>query len=203
MLSAVTGRPRPAGILLTGGTSRRMGFDKTMVPVDGVPCAERAARIMAGVLDPLVEVGPGRSSLAAVREEPAGSGPLAALSAGFTHLRRLLGIDVPAVVVAGDHPFVTEAALAMLARFAGDRSVVPVVAGRPQPLLARWSVAALRDAGPLVASGHRSMMSLLGRDDVVLLDESQWPADVDVREFSDLDTREDLVRLGFESFEAR
>jgi molybdopterin-guanine dinucleotide biosynthesis protein A len=175
-----------------------MGFDKTVVSVGGVPCAVRAAGVMMAVLSPVVEVGPGRSSLSAVREEPAGAGPLAAISAGFAHLRERFGFDGAVVVVAGDHPFVNEAALEMLVRFPGRASVVPVVAGRAQPLLARWSSEALLEAASLVAAGERSMHALVARDEVVLLEEADWPAGVEVRAFSDIDTPEDLVNLGLE-----
>jgi len=175
-----------------------MGFDKTVVSVDGVPCAARAADVMVGVLSPVVEVGPGRSSLPAVREDPAGSGPLAAIAAGFAHLRQRFDFDGPVVVVAGDYPFVTEAALQMLTRFPGRVSVVPVVAGRAQPLLARWSSEALAAAGALVTAGERSMRALVDLEEVVLLEEANWPAGVDVRAFSDMDTPEDLVELGLD-----
>jgi len=175
-----------------------MGFDKTLVSVDGIPCAVRAGDVMVAVLEPVVEVGPGRSSLPAVREQPAGAGPLAAISAGFAHLRQQFGFDGPVVVVAGDHPFVSEAALQMLARFPGGASVVPVVAGRPQPLLARWSAEVLLKAASMVTAGERSMRALVDRDEVVLLEEADWPAGVDVRAFSDIDTPEDLVQLGLE-----
>ncbi len=186
-----------AGILLTGGTSGRMGFDKTSFRIDGVPCAQRIARVMCEVLDPVIEVGPGRSGLPAVLEHPKGSGPLAALSAGFAELCRKSPRERAAVVVAGDLAFVTEVALRMLADWnPQDRSIVPVVNGRAQPLCARWSVADLRHAEGLVAGGHRSMQRLLSRPGVVMVDESKWPDGVDSRAFSDIDTPDDLERFG-------
>src|SRR5438132_14472 len=77
-----------AGLLLTGGASRRMGTDKALIEVDGQRLAERAAAVLAAVADPVVEVGPGWSPLPAVREDPPGSGPLAAVSTGAAALRR-------------------------------------------------------------------------------------------------------------------
>ena len=189
-----------AGILLTGGTSRRMGFDKTSFRIDGVPCAQRIARVMCEVLDPVIEVGPGHSGLPAVREHPEGSGPLAALSGGFAELCRRSRRERAAVVVAGDLAFVTEVALRMLADWdPQDRSIVPVVNGRAQALCARWSVTDLRHAEALVAGGQRSMQGLLSQPDVVMVDESNWPDGVDSRAFSDIDTPEDLERFGLRS----
>ena len=189
-----------AGILLTGGTSRRMGFDKASLRIDGVPCAQRIARVMCEVLEPVIEVGPGHSGLPTTRERPEGSGPLAALSQGFVELCRIAPPERAAVVVACDLPFVTEATMRMLVDWVpGDRSVVPVVDGRAQPLCARWSVADLRHAGALVAGGHRSMSQMLTRPDVVMIGESQWPNGVDALAFSDIDTPGDIDRLGLRS----
>ena len=57
----------PAGILLTGGASRRMGTDKATIVVGGETLARRTARLLSAVCDPAVEVGPGASDLPAVR----------------------------------------------------------------------------------------------------------------------------------------
>ncbi len=130
--------PPVAGILLTGGTSRRMGFDKASIPIGGVPCAARVAKVLRAVVAHAVEVGPGTSGLPAVREEPPGGGPLVAVCAGARALEES-GSTRPALVVACDLPLVTESVLRTLADWPGSRSVVPMIGGRPQPLCARWS----------------------------------------------------------------
>src|SRR5204862_7415264 len=71
-----------AGVVLTGGSSRRLGFDKATVRVGDETLAVRAARVLGAVCSPVVEVGPGHTGLHAVQEVPSGSGPLAALVAG-------------------------------------------------------------------------------------------------------------------------
>ena len=197
MLGTVRESPRHlAGIVLTGGASRRMGFDKTALRVDGLGCAERVARVLAGVLDPVVEVGPGRTTLPALREEPPGSGPLAALVAGFARPCSLVSPAPSVVVAAGDLPLLNDAAVRMLAEWPGTGSVVPVAAGRAQPLSARWSAEALCEAQRAAARGERSMRTLLEWPDVELVDESAWPEAVGPLAFSDIDTPEDLERLG-------
>ncbi|MGH9029117.1 MAG: molybdenum cofactor guanylyltransferase, partial [Acidimicrobiales bacterium] len=127
-----------AGILLTGGTSRRMGFDKASMLVDGIPCAARVAAVMLRVVTDAVEVGPGVSGLPVISEEPRGGGPLVALCAGMSALEAI-GPARSTLVLACDLPFVTVAVLRTLAGWPGKSSVVPVVGGRPQPLCARWS----------------------------------------------------------------
>lgn len=182
------------GVLLSGGASRRMGFDKACLRVGGVPNAQRLGGVLARVAQPLVEVGPGFSGLRAVTEEPPGSGPLVALCAGVQALVAI-GSTGPVLVVACDLPFVTAEALSVLASWPGTASAVPVIAGRPQPLCARWSASDMDLARGLVAAGERSMRALLGAARVQVLDERHWPQGAR-HLFADADTPGDLYRLG-------
>jgi molybdopterin-guanine dinucleotide biosynthesis protein A len=186
-----------AGAVLTGGRSRRMGVDKATLEIGGVACAVRVASVLAAAADPLVEVGPGHTGLARAPEERPGEGPLTALVDGARALAAL-GHVGSVLVVACDLPAVTPAALSMLASWPTAASVVPVVAGRPQTLCARWSAHALAEAAVLVSAGERSMRALLARlgaEGVVLLGEGAWPAGVDASAFSDVDTPGDVARL--------
>src|SRR5688500_16693472 len=92
---------RIAGILLTGGASRRLGSDTALLEVEGRRRVGRAAATLGAVAKPVVEVGPGWSGLPAVREDPPRSGPLAAVSAGAAALRAV-GHDGPVLVLAVD-----------------------------------------------------------------------------------------------------
>lgn len=186
--------PGVAGLLLTGGASRRMGVDKASLEVDGLPLAQRTANVLAAVVAPAVEVGPGRTTLPAVEEAPAGQGPLAATAAGFRALVER-GHVGPVIVVATDLPRLSVAVVQALASHPSAGSVVPLVAGRPQWLAARWSPRALRRAPALVHQGERRMRALADDvddvDDVQWLDGSEWAADL-----IDVDTPADLRHAG-------
>ncbi len=184
-----------AGILLTGGASRRMGFDKATLLIDGIGCAARVAAVLQEVAAEVIEVGPGITGFRSIQETPLSAGPLAALSAGAEALRRA-GSRAPALVLACDLPFVTAKVLEVLARWPGNRSVVPVIDGWPQPLCARWSPEDLIAAANLVRRGARSMRALLETATVELIDESRWPGRFDQQAFTDIDTPADLQRLG-------
>ncbi len=140
----------------------------------------------------MIEVGPGYTSLAATREEPSGSGPLAAVAAGAEALARR-NHQGPVLVVATDLPGLTLEYLRILADHgvpSPEHSVVPRDgAGRAQPLCARYSPTALACAEELVAAGHRSMKALLARVPVTWLD-----ADAGGVLF-DVDTPGDLVEF--------
>lgn len=187
--------PGTAGILLTGGLSRRMGSDKASLRIDGQVSAQRLGTLLSAVSVPAIEVGACRSPLPSVREVEAGGGPLVALAAGWAVLGGL-GHSGPVLVLACDLPLVDEALVRLLATWPAGTSVVPVVEGRPQPLCARFSSQTLSAAPSLVAEGHRSLRSLLEVGPVLWLEEPQWGPVASRRSFTDVDRPDDLDALG-------
>ena len=147
-----------------GGASRRMGRDKALVEVDGVPMAERVAAVLgAAGCHPVVAVGGdaavhARLGLPAVPDRWPGEGPLGALVT-------VLGAfdpDVDAVVVvACDLPWLDGATVdALIARFiaaAGSADAVVAHSDRLEPLCAVWACQAHRPLERLVLEGERAV----------------------------------------------
>lgn len=183
-----------------------MGRDKASLRLDGGPdvapagaggitLAERTASTLLAVCSPAVEVGPGHTRLRAVQEDPPGAGPLAAVVAGSSALCAD-GWTGPVVVVATDLPALSVAMIAWLADRDGTRSVVPVAAGRVQPLCARYSPADLAVAAGLVSAGRRAMTALLEATDPDLVAEEIWAAAVGGADvLADADTPDELHRI--------
>jgi molybdopterin-guanine dinucleotide biosynthesis protein A len=172
-----------------------MGFDKALVEIDGVPSAVRLAAVLREVASPVLEVGPGRSGLTAIAEQPPGCGPLVAAGAALKALRAV-GHAGPVLLLGCDLAFVTAGDLVRLAGWPGAASVVPMVEGRPQPLCARWSPEDLDAASVLVQAGERSMKALLRRPGIVFVDDERWPTGPAQHVFADFDTPSDLAALG-------
>jgi molybdopterin-guanine dinucleotide biosynthesis protein A len=187
-----------AGLLLTGGSSRRMGSDKATLAVGPEPAetlAVRTGRLLASVTDPTLEVGPGRSRLVAVPDRHPGAGPLAAIATGVAALAAK-GWNGPAVVVATDLPRVTVGLLAWLADHPGPRSVIPSSAGRLQPLCARWSPDDLQRVEPLVAAGHRAIRDLLAGAALEVVGPEIWALAAGSEDaLVDVDTPDDWQRV--------
>jgi molybdopterin-guanine dinucleotide biosynthesis protein A len=181
------------GILLTGGSSRRMATDKSAIVWRGETFAARAARVLAQVCVPAVEVGAGVTALPSVREEPPGAGPLAALVAGA----RALAKPGPVVLLACDLPLVDVPLLQLLATWAGDRTVIPVAGGRAQYACARYGSDAVARAQAALAAGDHALRAAAGDDgDFDVLTEQAWRAVASPDSFADMDTPADLARLG-------
>ena len=175
-----------------------MGTDKALIEVGGSRLVDRAAATLAAVADPVVEVGPGWSQLAAVREDPPGSGPLAALAAGAAALRQR-GHDGPVLVLAVDMPRVGVELLRFLAGRPGTATAVPRADGHPQPMCARYGPDVLAAVDQRLAAGGRSLRDLLetlaGSGAVDWVEPEEWEPVAGADAFSDVDTPEDLQRL--------
>lgn len=148
-MSDAPGHHRFDTVILAGGTARRMGgVDKPGLTVGGVSLVERALDAASDSVR-LVVVGPHRPeldpSVVQIREQPPGSGPVAAIAAGL-HRLGTEGADI-VVVLAADIPFVDSPTVGSLVRACVDHSAAFVVdeTGRTQYLLGAWSRRALTD----------------------------------------------------------
>ena len=187
--------PDTAGLLLTGGASARLGVPKAELRRDGERLADRGARLLVSVCPTALEVGPGLTSLPAVREDPPRSGPLAALVAGAEALTTA-GPPTAVLVLAVDLPFVEARLLRWLAAYPAGGAVVPRVDGVPQPLCARYGASDLDAARRRRAGGAASLRALLDAIPVTYVDEDSWADVADRRAFVDVDTPDAVTRAG-------
>jgi molybdopterin-guanine dinucleotide biosynthesis protein A len=177
------------GLLLTGGASRRMGVPKATLELDGERLVDRAAAALLAVCEPVLELGPGYTSLPVAPEDPPGRGPLAALVAGAD----AVSTAGPVVLLACDLLFVADL-VARVSSWPGTTTVVPVDPdGVLQPVCARYSATAITAARTLLDAGERSLRVLvdgLDASDVIRL------TDVDPHDLVDVDTPAEAARWG-------
>ena len=186
-----------AGIVLTGGRSRRLGVDKSTLLLAGETLAVRSARRLGAVCAPVVEAGDGVSGLPAIREQPPGAGPLAGLAAAGAWLREH-GHPGPALLLAVDLPRIDEPLLRWLRDRPGAPTVVLRVDGRLQPVCARYGGDALLAAESLVTGGIRALHELFDVVEHDVVEEDEWCVVVSRETFLDVDTPADAERLGIE-----
>jgi molybdopterin-guanine dinucleotide biosynthesis protein A len=176
-------------VVLAGGSARRLGgVDKAGLVVDGRSLLDR---VLAAVADArrVVVVGPERTTELPVvwcREDPPGGGPVAALAAGLAHVT-----TDRVVLLSGDLPFLTAAAVGQLVDAATADGAVAVDAdGRDQLLVGAWHTEALRRALPAQPHGAalRGVLRGLDAQRITLMGQPGAP-----EPWFDCDTEDDLA----------
>jgi molybdenum cofactor cytidylyltransferase len=169
-------------VVLGGGRSQRMGFDKLAAPFDGEPLARRVARALLE-LEPLFVTTPQVAALlrdlrgVRVVETPPTAGPSATLALANAAIDERMHL----AVIAGDLPFLDAARVrAFVARVPGDADLAwPVVARTPgHPVI--WSPSA---RGRIASLGPDDAPSRIRKESnlrVVALEESDDAYVIDV-----------------------
>lgn len=193
----------PAGIILAGGRSQRMGTNKALLPLPG-QASETFLAHLVSTLAPLCAevliVARDQAQFAHVAlpdtrlvfDEKPGGGPLMGLYSGLNAMQA-----TTALVVAVDMPFVQSALPAFLLDcYKQDTLIVPVVAGIPQVLLALYPRSTLSAIETLLKQGKRAPRALLEVVPVQYIEEEQLrQIDPQLRSFVGINTPEDLQRI--------
>lgn len=186
-------------IILAGGESTRLGEDKALVPLAGIPLMTRTARrlhrvsqqiILAGRSHLPVDIGLS-TNLTFAPDTITDGGPLVGLYSG------LLASDADVNVVVGcDMPFVRPRLLAQLLTVAVESDgpvIVPQWNGEPQvlPSVCKQSaIAAIRQA---LDEGERSLRGFIDHVKVGVAPEAEVrELDPEGRSFFNINTRDDL-----------
>ena len=132
--------PPVAAFILGGGESSRMGRDKGLLDLGGVPIIVRAARLVGLVAGPPVVVGSPeiyqRLGLRAIRDDWPGAGPLGGVATALRASESSWNL-----IVACDLPYLTRDWLAFLvdrARGSKADAILPVSQGGVEPLCSMY-----------------------------------------------------------------
>lgn len=174
-----------AAIIVVGGSARRLnGVAKPWLSIGGLPIIDRIIDTVRPHVQQCVLVGEApdwwsRDDIEWTREEPAGTGPAAAVRAGVARLEP--GVD-EVLLLAGDAPMIADPVAALLATDLSFDGVAVESDGRLQFLCARLRRQPLERA---LATGGSSMHSVYEHLQVLNI-----PAVL-----TDCDTWEDVARL--------
>jgi molybdopterin-guanine dinucleotide biosynthesis protein A len=146
--------PSPAGIVLCGGKSSRMGQPKALLPFGPELMLQRVVRILSCVVSPIVVVAAPDQELPSLpdnaliaRDEREGRGPLQGLQAGMKELsRRGYAADLAVYATSATRccsAFVRQVLAVIKPQ---DQAVVPVE-DQLSPLAAAYRLAVCRDRG--------------------------------------------------------
>ncbi|HZG88227.1 molybdenum cofactor guanylyltransferase [Paenibacillus sp.] len=195
-------------ILLAGGENRRMGAEKWLLPLGGVPVLGRLASAFAGKADDLAVVLPygADRALRARAEEAAdgvqirwltdaepSAGPLAGIEAAMS------GSDCDCFLAcAADMPFARWDIASLLFDICekeGVQAAVPVRGGRLQPLFAVYRKDALTALQAYRTEGGRKVMGWIDRLQASIVPEDRFALlDPDERALFNMNTPEDYEK---------
>ena len=168
-------------IILTGGTSKRFGSDKSEALING----KTLLQILASGLSDLIIVGP-RTDIDAiyVREEPIGTGPVAAIAAGMKEVDSEL-----VAIFATDMPFSPKLLPQLKSALIHDAALPLDSDGFIQPLAGVYRSDKLRNAlKSLGTADNKSVKELIAK-----LQIDQVPL-VETELLLDIDTESDLLK---------
>lgn len=181
------------GAILAGGTSRRMGRDKSEVIIGHHTMAEHVANALCAVAMRTVVVGR-EGSVAGVDAiadtVPGRPGPLAGLVTAFS-----ISDGLPVLLVSVDQPFLRQDTLKALASSKGGEAHVPVHEGVRQVTCALYGPECLRRAEALLARGwpHATLQRLLDETETIEIGARDWKTwGEDGRSWCGIDTEDDL-----------
>ncbi len=182
-----------SALLLCGGRSRRLGYPKEMLRVDGAPLAAQMTRRLRRLFPNVAVVSNKPEFLEPFVDAPIhrdafpGAGPLAGLHAGLQHCRTnrcfVLACDMP---LASDD--LIRDIVARAQRSSRD-AVIPAGADRLQPLCGVYSTALLDSLERFMTERtHRPVFAYLDRVDLESFDVGRGRSEC----FQDIDAEEDL-----------
>ena len=203
----ISRRGYPAGIILAGGSSRRMGKDKALLPYPGQPgnppetFLEHLVTVLSSCCSDVFVAARDEAQAALyahagaqiVLDNTPGGGPLMGLYSA------LQAISEPyAILVAVDMPFVTAQLLSyMLLHYQENTALVPLVDGYPQVTLAIYPRSMLPLIEKRVKQGRRDLRCLLEDARVRYIEGEQLRVvDPALRSFVGINTYEELQRAG-------
>jgi molybdenum cofactor guanylyltransferase len=185
-----------SGIILAGGSSHRMGTDKSFLDLGGKPVIAHVIAVMAAAFDRvlLVTNDPdkyARFDLPMTPDIIPGVGTLGGIHAGLSSLN-----GTAAFFVASDMPFVRPALIRYLIdAFHDADAVVPYLNGEYEPLLAIYAKSCLPAVEKTIASRRRRAVDFLSAVRLRRIREDEFSAvDPDYLSIFNINTPEDYRR---------
>jgi len=186
-------------VILAGGRSKRMGFDKALVEIDGRPLVSRVADSLDTICAEILvitnhpedlddaDLPPG---VRIVVDERPYSGPLGALATAMGEASHEW-----ILVAAADMPWINPRLVELLwSRRSADSAVVPRTEGGLEPLLALYPTSAQEEARVLLDAGMRRPAELLERIPTTEIGvEELASADPELSSFVNVNTPEELA----------
>ncbi len=188
-----------SGFVLAGGESSRMGRDKALLELGGVPLIGRAARLLEAVVGPPTVIGRATDAanyeaqgLRFLADDFPGAGPLGGISTALRHSPHAWNL-----VIGCDLPYLTADWLAYLVgRALGSRTdvLLPQSESGLEPLCAMYHKRCEPVISRALADGKRKITTSLAGLQVEMITLAEWKGfDSDGRLFKNMNTPADYA----------
>lgn len=187
-----------AGFVLAGGRSSRMGSDKALLELGGLPLVVRAVRELQALAQPVTVIGPAEIfrglHLSILADDYPGAGPLGGIATALAHTGKPWNL-----VLAADMPYLTAKWLGHLTQLALASSADVVLPesdytgqAMPEPLCALYHQRGLRPIRAALQRGARKVMDGLASLNIEHITPAESkPFDSEGLLFQNLNTKED------------
>lgn len=198
MGGAAEGERIPLGAILAGGRARRMGGQKVMLPLLGVPLIERVRNRLTAVCGRVVTVG-GNVQLdgaESVEDRYPGAGSMGGIATALWYAETASPTAEWVLCVGCDMPFLEAALLLHLyALREGADIVVPRVTEGYEPLCAFYRTSCLPPLEELMGRGNLRIFDLFGKVRTRVVGEAELRSrDVELQSFINVNSPDDLER---------
>lgn len=189
--------PGVTGVILAGGESKRMGSDKSLLPIHGARFIDHIYTRLASLFDEVLIV---TNSTELYREIPCrkvpdiyrGKGALAGIHSGLKHSRQQ-----HVFVVGCDMPFVEPEVVRAVCAAAGQGDLVmPISSSGHEPLHALYAKSCLPAMEQVLKQGKKRIVSFFDQVCVVEIPATELQqSDLQERSFRNINTPEEYFQL--------
>ena len=187
-----------SGAILAGGQSRRMGFNKAFLELEGSTVIARAVHVMTAVFSsPAIIANDttlyGHLGLPVYPDIIKDAGSLGGIYTALYHSKDY------AFVVACDMPWLDPGCVRrVLDNVDGEDCVIPFISGRLHPMHAAWSKGCMNEIEAMINQGNLRINDLLKRLNIKRLTEEYFGGLPIERSVENVNTRQDLERTGLD-----
>lgn len=187
-----------SGAILAGGQSRRMGFNKAFLELEGSTVIARAVHVMTAVFSSPVIIANdttlyGHLGLPVYPDIIKDAGSLGGIYTALYHSKDY------AFVVACDMPWLDPGCVRrVLDNVDGEDCVIPFISGRLHPMHAAWSKGCMNEIEAMINQGNLRINDLLKRLSIKRLTEEHFGGLPIERSVENVNTRQDLERTGLD-----
>lgn len=184
------------GIILAGGKSRRMGFNKAFIDIGGRPIIHRTVGLFKELFDEIIMVandpaGYEELNVPVIADMIKGAGSLGGIYTGLFH-----SVSEYNFVVACDMPFLDKEVISKVIKLSeGWNATVPFIMNRYHPLHAVYSKKCIKPIEEMIKSQDLRITNLFQKIKVKRLEEKEWLSGEQILSSIDnINTKEDLHR---------